>query len=247
MRFYDQLADSYDDMTRFDERFPRERQMLRRWQEKLQFHSALDVACGTGLHAISLASLGVTVAGVDASRKMIRKAQENARRFGADVPFHHGTMEDLPAVITIPYDIILCLGNSIPHLLNKKDLIRSLQHFYSLLTENGHLLVQLLNYAPILKLNKRIVGVHRIGNREFIRFYDFLPDHLQFNVLQIVEKNGRLHSKLVSTSLHPYKSDELEAGLRQVGFSSIFYYGDMHFAPFNPGHSPNLVILAKKR
>jgi ubiquinone/menaquinone biosynthesis C-methylase UbiE len=56
MEFYKQLADPYDLMTRFEERFKNEKKILQKWQHKLPFQSALDVACGTGLHSILLVS-----------------------------------------------------------------------------------------------------------------------------------------------------------------------------------------------
>lgn len=61
--------------------------------------SVLDVGCGTGTLAIA-AKLRVgpdgTVSGVDASPEMLGRAEQKARKAGADVLFRNGLAETLP-------------------------------------------------------------------------------------------------------------------------------------------------------
>lgn len=59
MGFYEEIAEDYDAMARFHERVPAETAMLKTWVERYQWRSAVDAACGTGLHAILLAQLGL--------------------------------------------------------------------------------------------------------------------------------------------------------------------------------------------
>jgi SAM-dependent methyltransferase len=49
--------------------------------------NVLDVGCGTGEHALFLASLGKPVMGVDASPTAIARAEQKARERGLAVPF----------------------------------------------------------------------------------------------------------------------------------------------------------------
>ncbi|RPJ50835.1 MAG: class I SAM-dependent methyltransferase, partial [Acidobacteria bacterium] len=69
--FYKELASDYDSMTRFKQRLRGEEQMLRRWRERYGFNSALDAACGTGLHAVVLAQMGVKATAADPSAAML--------------------------------------------------------------------------------------------------------------------------------------------------------------------------------
>ncbi|MBD3308567.1 hypothetical protein GF339_19275, partial [candidate division KSB3 bacterium] len=55
MGFYEEIAEQYDSMTRFQMRMPRETEMLKGWIARYHFCSVVDIACGTGLHAIILA------------------------------------------------------------------------------------------------------------------------------------------------------------------------------------------------
>jgi SAM-dependent methyltransferase len=56
----------------------------------------LDVACGTGVVAVTAARLGARVAGLDLTPDLLAVARDNARIAGVEVDFHEGDVEDLP-------------------------------------------------------------------------------------------------------------------------------------------------------
>ncbi len=70
---------------------------------------ALDLGCGTGTNAISLARVGWEVTGVDFSSKAIRKAREKARLAGLQVKFIQADVTDL-WMLQEPYDYVLDIG-----------------------------------------------------------------------------------------------------------------------------------------
>src|SRR5205823_13284125 len=55
----------------------------------------LDVGCGGGILAETLAAEGATVAGIDPSEKSLAAAREHARRAGLTIDYRRGTAEDL--------------------------------------------------------------------------------------------------------------------------------------------------------
>jgi len=55
----------------------------------------LDVGCGGGILAETLAAEGATVTGVDPSEKSLAAAREHARRAGLSIDYRRGTAEDL--------------------------------------------------------------------------------------------------------------------------------------------------------
>ncbi len=246
MDFYDTIAQQYDGMTRYAQRLASEKAVLQRWQERYGFHSVIDVACGTGLHAILMAEMGLQVLGADLSAAMLAKAQEHANEAGMQVTWKQAPMQELQQHVSGQFDAIFCLGNSLPHLLTESDLRASLQGFYALLNPGGHLLIQLLNYDRILARQERIVGVHRQGNQEYIRFYDFLYGPIQFNILTIDWENDKATHALHSTPLYPYRQVEVRHALAGCGFQEMEFFGDMQFEPFDILKSQNLIIVAKK-
>ncbi len=56
----------------------------------------LDVACGTGVVALTAARAGATVTGLDLTPELIARARENTATTGLDVAWHQGDAEALP-------------------------------------------------------------------------------------------------------------------------------------------------------
>ncbi|HKX17482.1 MAG TPA: class I SAM-dependent methyltransferase [bacterium] len=59
-------------------------------------HRVLDVACGTGVVAITAARLGARVTGLDLTPELLERARENAGIAGVDITWHEGDVEQLP-------------------------------------------------------------------------------------------------------------------------------------------------------
>lgn len=244
--FYQKLASHYDAMTRLEQRWNSEREILQKWLQKFPFRRGLDAACGTGLHALLLSQLGVEMWGADISKEMLKQARKNARTAGVSVKWIQAPLEKLTKNIHHQFQAVLCLGNSIPHLLTKSQLLSTFQNFYHLLEPGGRVILQLLNYHKILSDKQRIIGIHRKDNLEFIRFYDYKGKLINFNILTIIWEKQKAISELQSTLLYPYTLDELQNYLQKVNLFPIAVYGDMHFSKFARKTSPNLVMVAQK-
>jgi SAM-dependent methyltransferase len=59
-------------------------------------HRVLDVACGTGVVAITAARLGARVTGLDLTPELLKRARENAGIADVTVDWHEGDAEQLP-------------------------------------------------------------------------------------------------------------------------------------------------------
>lgn len=249
MKFYEDIADAYDDMTDFRQRLGAGEEFA--WRLRGRFgeagmSSALDVACGTGVYALAFAAGGVElVVGADISEGMLRMARQRAKELGVSVQWVLARMQDLRDLLSEQFDVITCLGNSLPHLLTDSDLESTLAGFRQLLRADGRLFLQLLNYESILADAERIVEITRRGDLEFVRFYDFMPDRLVFNLLKINwEGNCGIHT-LSSTELRPYIWATLEHALKRSGFTNIKAYGGLDFSRFNPAASATLLLEAQ--
>lgn len=246
MNFYQDLASDYDLMTRLEERLDQETEVIKAWASKYDLRSAIDAGCGTGIYTMALARLGVETTGADLSPEMIAQAEQNAKAHGVKARFVTCPLQELDKHIGKKADAVFCLGNSLPHLLSIAELKKTLAAFSRVLPENGLLVIQLLNYDKVLVKKERLVGIHRKGNKEFIRFYDFIAPLVRFNVLTINREGSGDTHKFTSTELHPYCRHELTGPLQEAGFGSVETFGDLKSAPFNKSESPNLVVIARK-
>jgi SAM-dependent methyltransferase len=259
---YEQIASHYAEITGEDGRAGPARAFLAELRRRHPFARVLDVACGTGLHAVMLAEMGVSVTAADISPAMLAHAQARAAAAGVrnlapgdspgasgalgSIRFLQAPMQDLTGRLAGPFDAILCLGNSLPHLLAPGDLQAALAGFAGLLADRGVLVLHLLNYARILARGERIVGVTRDGPYEFVRFYDFLDGLVRFNVLTLHWRDDQCGSELASALLRPYPRADLEPPLRAAGLSRIDLYTGMNFGPFDEQESDTLTIVAGK-
>ena len=66
----------------------------------------LDVACGTGVVAVTAARLGARVTGLDLTPELLERARENARIAGVEIEWHQGDVEQLPFADGT-YDMVL--------------------------------------------------------------------------------------------------------------------------------------------
>ncbi len=244
LQFYEELASDYDEMTRFSTRLEKEKESWEKWTQRYRMESVLDAACGTGIHAIVLAQMGRHVVGADISPAMIESARHHAKENEVAIRWITASMQELDKKTSEKFDTILCLGNSLPHLLSNEDLDKTLSGFNHMLQPGGRLIIQILNYHKILREKNRVVAVNRHANREFVRFYDFLPDNIRFNVLSIDWSGEKPGHRLLSTQLHPYMIEELESALRRTGFGHPEVFGDMEFEPYEENRSNNLVLIS---
>jgi len=213
----------------------------------------LDAACGTGMHAIALAQRGYAAAGADLSASMIERARQNAAKAGVEARFEAAGFGRLRQTFgTGTFEAVLCLGNSLPHLLSSAELAEALEDFAACLRPGGLLIVQNRNFNSVMTKGERWMEpqAHREGAREwiFVRFYDFDPDGLiTFNILTLKrEEPGSWMQQVAATRLRPLAQAELSMALNAAGFRDIQSYGDMSGAPFEAETSGNLVIIATR-
>jgi len=218
----------------------------------------LDAACGTGMHAIALAQRGCQVSGADLSAGMIARARANAAAAQAQARFEIAGFGSLAAVFGAgECDAVLCLGNSLPHILSSTDLAAALADFAACLRPGGVVLIQNRNFDLVLDQRVRWLPPQSyqpaenpggLDERLFLRSYDFDSDGLiTFNIITLRRQQaGGWDQTVASTRLWPQRQAELDAGLRAAGFAPVNHWGSLDGAPFDPRHSENLVIGARK-
>ncbi len=129
----------------------------------------LDLACGTGKHAMELAKLGYSVDGSDISSEMIRIAKKECSKRKLPIHFYNESFQTA-ANINAKYDVILSMFASINYLTSYKDLAFALKNIYTLLKDGGIFVFDFWNgdavvdtYSPVKV--KRMVR----DNREILR------------------------------------------------------------------------------
>jgi SAM-dependent methyltransferase len=249
---YDAFSADYDRFVNWSGRLAVEMPFM---QDQLKLAGAtrvLDSACGTGMHAIALAQAGFDVSGTDFSAGMIERARANAQAAHANVQFEVAGFGELAGAFgKNSFDAILCLGNSLPHLLSAGQVHAALEDFAACLNPDGLVIIQNRNFDAVMANKMRWMEPQsaREGQDEwlFLRFYDFESDgRLTFNILNLHRHGEKPWSQaLHSTQLNPLLASDMQGSLERAGFRSISTYGDMQGSPFDVMTSGNLVICAR--
>lgn len=252
---YDQFSAVYDKFVDWEARLDYELPFI---VEQLGSvggdHPVLDVACGTGMHAIALAKRGFKIIGTDLSKGMVERARENAAAVHLDIQFEQVGFGMLaPMFGEEKFGAVLCLGNSLPHILNKQNLVDTLLDFGKVLKQGGLLLVQNRNFDVVKARQDRWMEpqAHQKGMEQwlFFRFYDFLPDGtIDFNIITFYQKEcGSWMQSITTTRLYPWLKDEITHLLQETGFAKIRFYGDLAGSSYRKSSSGNLVMTANKK
>lgn len=150
----------------------------------------LDVGCGTGRHVAALNEAGFEAYGADVSEEMLQQARE----LGGERFFLWRLGDPAPGDLPVPYDAIVCLGNTWPQIRDDDDIERAVATLRGLLRPGGVLIVGLKALAvrrdsgnPYLPLLRREHEGHPLF---FIRFAEFADDSPLAEFHMVIVRGG---------------------------------------------------------
>lgn len=234
--FYDRLAELYDEMTEFDRHLTGDTGIFREVIARFPAEHILDAGCGTGLHSLIFAGLGIRVTGIDNSVAMIRRARENAERRGLNAEFTKADFLDFRTRLKENFDAVYCLGNGFVHLQNDADRVTVLENFRTILNRNGLVCLQILNYDRILSEKPGLISDKKGPHHRFIRTYEYQHDRIIFRL----EVKGLLEPFELTQPLFPVTSREIIPLAENAGFSRVNLTGSLFLDPFDPKRSANI-------
>jgi glycine/sarcosine N-methyltransferase len=203
--------------------------------------NVLDFGCGTGTISVGLSMAGFDVTGVDYSPGMLKAARKKAQEHKANVEF---VLADIARIrLRKEFDIIICLGNTIPHFTNYFQLNKFLQNCRRHLKPGGRIIFQELNYDRILKERPSTFAIDI--DHEIVRFkqYRYRKNLIDF-VVTIIDGNKTPPRQSVSiVKIKPWTKNELKNTLNQSGFKTISFYGDYSKTKFSL-KAKDLIITA---
>ena len=248
--FYNRLAKAFDVMTDWKSRLAYEMPFIRRTLNQHNVRTLLDVACGTGWHSIALAQEGCKVLGCDASPAMIERARTNAAQAGVNVRFEVFDFTHLDK-FSETFEAILCLGNSLPHLLSQQALVKALRQMRARLKSGGVVVLHNLNYDLRLRTKPRFFSANGDADTVVWRFADYGPKLITFHTALFERKEGEETGspgswsvQINSTLQRPLLARALNEALARAGLVNIRHFGGLDGSAFDKEKSGDLVIVA---
>ncbi len=198
----------------------------------------LDLCCGTGRHARSLAECGYDVTGIDYSHYFIDKAtRENTL---ANLRFFHCDMRDeYPGT---PYDAVVNFFTSFGYFEEDDENLLALQQVYAALRPGGWLMFDYLNEAKVRRylvprsekilLDATITEERRIEGKFVIKNIHIAQ---QFKPTIQYEERVKL-----------YNLDDFQRLFSAANLEICEWYGTYSAAPFDVENSPRIIIIARR-
>jgi glycine/sarcosine N-methyltransferase len=186
-----------------------------------------DCACGIGSDAIGLARRGYQVTASDANGSMVAEAERRARAAAVDIQFATCQWEDLPGCFSEPFDLVLCVGNSISHTLNRGAALRALAAMHAVIKPGGGLLVGTRNWEKLRReqvrtsvTNSEVVrgGIRCISVYLWSHQADWDAQH-HVELLLIFEQDGQTAHRRYALPYRPIRHQELRSCMEEVGFA----------------------------
>jgi ubiquinone/menaquinone biosynthesis C-methylase UbiE len=240
--FYTSIAPYYQHIFPFN---PAQIEFLKRI---LPYNGAkvLDVGCGVGDLSFALTHFGFPTWAFDFDHQMIQIAQKNKGEESMFPVFEQLDMRLINERYPESYfDTVICFGNTLVHLLNETDIRKFIQAAYRVLSPEGKLTIQILNYQHILDHQ---VGVLPSIDNEHISFerkYRFTEGEelIDFDTRLTVKSNGQ---EIQNTAkLYPIRQNNLMELLEESGFLNIEIFGGFHSEPLNETSLP-LIMTGQK-
>jgi len=241
-QFYTSIAPHYQHIFPFN---PAQIEFLR---YVLPYNGArvLDVGCATGELAFALTHFGFPTWAFDFDEQMVQIAQKTKSEEAMFPVFEQLDMRQIGERFPEAYfDTIICFGNTLVHLLGDDDIRKFIQSAFKVLSPEGKLTIQILNYQHILE--NQIKSLPLIDN-EHIRFernYEFGGETglIDFNTKLTVKSTGQ--EIINSTKLYAIRQNKLQELLEEAGFSSIEFFGSFNCEPLTASSLP-LVLSCQK-
>jgi SAM-dependent methyltransferase len=247
-------AELYDLFYR-DKPYGSEAEFLRR---ELREHGVarggrvLELACGTGEHAIRLAKRGYAVTATDGSQAMIELARKKAERQRASVAFSRHDMRKVP-VPAQPFDAVLCLFDSIGYVKTDGAIATVLDRVHGSLRSGGLFIVEFWHAPAMLNGFDRVrVRRFRRGKTTFLRVSETELEprrslaHVNYNVYELRGDLTYRHIRESHTNRY-FTVAEMEKLARGHGFVPLAAYDGFRNTPVSDQSWHVLSIWRKSR
>lgn len=209
--------------------------------------SVVDVGCGTGEHLSWFSARNFRAFGLEPDAGMFRELER--RRWPGQPPtLIPGGVDVLPGAIGESVDLVLCLGNTLPHLPDRSAVRRAVRGMAGTLAPRGRIVLQTVNFDRVLDEGRAAFPViERVlpdgGHVAFFREYDrdALPGRLLFKT-RLVTPFGE---RQAAWPLLPLRREEVVHCVGDAGLSGIQVLGDYDRSPYS-GTSPACIIVGER-
>lgn len=216
----------------------------------------LDVACGEGTFATSIAEREFDVTGIDLSERMVELARERADETDVDVDFR--VMDARNFEIEGTFDVATCWFDSINHILDIEGVADAFERIHAALDTGGTFVFDVLTIRALagfeapyeLTYADASSAVVRDEDRRFETYTDVRFDYernvVTFDITGFSKDGDRWRRFDETHRERGYRLEEIEHRLRTAGFTGITKTESLEEIEAPDGSADRVYFAARK-
>ena len=224
------LVEMWSDFINWKKRRQGENGFLINTLKKFQCQKIFDACFGDGADSIHLLKNGFNVTSNEIDYLFIQKAKENAIKHNVTLNITKYDWRDINKHFEDnSFDAVLCLGNSLTYLFEKKDQLKTIKNFLKIIKDDKILIIDERNYQSILDNREQILNK---GEFQYSGKYVYCGDEVHGKPVEITDYKVRFeyqderNQKKGYLVFYPFKKGELWNLLKEAGFTKIEQYSD---------------------
>lgn len=192
-------------------------------------HRLLELACGTGTHALELEKFGYDIIGTDYSEDMLTCARSKALACSSKVKFQLQDMRSLN-LEDRPFDAVVCLFDSIGYVASNAAIIQVLQGIYRHLRSNGLFIFEFWHAPAVVRSYDPLrIRCWPAADGEIMRVSNTRLDYVQqlANVTYTIHEmrhDGRYKSLKETQTNRYFSIQEMAVFLSCSGFEPLMWH-----------------------
>ncbi len=243
-------ADLYDEQMNWENRFSVEKDFFYGIFKSNNAKKLLDIGCGPARHAQLFSTVLEEVYAMDPSQEMLDYAKEKVVK-SENIKLINGGFKDLVNLKTGNFDIITCLGNTLPILETRRRVKSALKITRKKLKKGGTAIFQFINFEQDMVEKNRYYQpkiLHKdnkiyLFNRHFE--YGKIKTRVDFMTTVLNDKNGIEIFDINTFMMCTLKTRIFQKMALNSGFKKIDYFGNDTRESFNKAKHVGLFAILR--
>jgi glycine/sarcosine N-methyltransferase len=245
---FDYTPELYDLQMNWPQRLSKEKDFFEKIIKERKVKNILEIGGGIGRHAQMFSEIADNVTYMEPSEDMLQYAKANIIK-SENISVVNGGFEDIDGLVFENFDMITCLGNTLPVLENRKNVKMALKQARRKLVKCGLAIFQFLNFEPKIMEQNRFYAprIFKKDGKKYIFLKHFEPGKVKtrvdFMIIEMDSDDAILNFNSRSTMLCTLRQNLFLKMAYNSGFKKVELLGTGGAEEFDKNRHVSLYAL----